>query len=53
MCIWKRTKQNKKLEHKSTGSPVQKAKISEMGEHLHHTISCNWKDSHCYAKVHE
>lgn len=48
MGIWKSTEQNKKLEHESTGSPVQKAKISGMGEHSNHTILSNWKDIYCY-----
>lgn len=44
----------KKIGCKSTGSPVQKAEIIEMGEHLHHTISSDWKDIHSFnAKVRE
>lgn len=41
-------KQTKKIECTSTGSLVQKAKITEIGEHLHHTVSSDWKDIQSY-----
>lgn len=44
----KKYEANKKIECKSTGSPVSKAKIIEMREHLHYTVSSDWKGIHSY-----
>lgn len=47
----KSRKKNKKLAHKSTGYPVQKTKLGEIGEQSHYTTLPNWEDIHSYVST--